>query len=180
VIAIAFRSIDFAGSEFPCTRREPPCFDSLTTAMTAVRHDSHVTLHYRLVALLDGAEREVANTFAARPATLQMGCGQFSPALEAKLIGLGAGRVESFDLRGDEAYGARRPELVQTLSRSAFDDQCEATDNAPGDVVEFNAPQGGRLAGVLKHRDEHRVVIDFNHPLAGVPLRWSVQVIGVL
>ena len=149
--------------------------------MSVVRHDSHVTLHYRLVALIDGVERDVANTFAARPATLQLGCGQFSPALESKLIGLTAGSAQTFELPADEAYGARQAELVQTLSRSTFDSQCEtSTEYLAGDVIELYAPQAGRLAGVLKRRDERQVVIDFNHPLAGVPLRWSVQVIGVL
>lgn len=47
-------------------------------------------------------------------------------------------------------------------------------------LVAFNAPAAGRLVGVLKRLDEAQVVIDFNHPLAGAPLRWSVQVIGVL
>jgi FKBP-type peptidyl-prolyl cis-trans isomerase SlpA len=47
-------------------------------------------------------------------------------------------------------------------------------------VVEFNRPDGGRVAGVLKARDAQRVVIDFNHPLAGLPMRFSVRVIGVL
>lgn len=149
--------------------------------MPVICHDSHVTLHYRLVALFEGAEREIANTFSARPATVQIGCGQFSPALESKLIGLSAGCARTFELPAGEAYGARHPEMVQTLSRSTFDNQCEAdSDTAPGDVIEFNAPAGGRLAGVLKRRDERQVVIDFNHPLAGVPLRWSVHVIGVL
>jgi FKBP-type peptidyl-prolyl cis-trans isomerase SlpA len=70
---------------------------------------------------------------------------------------------------------------VQTLSRATFDANAGPdVDYAPGDVVEFNRPDGGRLAGVLKERDARRVVIDFNHPLAGMPLRFSVRVIGVL
>jgi FKBP-type peptidyl-prolyl cis-trans isomerase 2 len=32
----------------------------------------------------------------------------------------------------------------------------------------------------LKERDDHRVIVDFNHPLAGLPVRFSVRVIGVL
>lgn len=148
--------------------------------MSVVGHDSHVTLHYRLVALLDPAERDVANTFEARPVTLQMGCGQFSPAMELKLMGLVVGSQQEFELPAAEAYGLRHPELVQSLSRAMFDQQCEAGSYAPGDVVQLNAPEGGRFAGVLKHCDDARVVVDFNHPLAGVPLRWSVQVIGVL
>jgi len=70
---------------------------------------------------------------------------------------------------------------VQTIARAAFDKNADpSVEYAPGDVVEFNLPQRGRLAGVLKSRDERSVVVDFNHPLAGQQLRFSVHVIGVL
>jgi FKBP-type peptidyl-prolyl cis-trans isomerase SlpA len=46
--------------------------------------------------------------------------------------------------------------------------------------VEFNAPDGLRFSGVLKRHGDDRVVVDFNHPLAGLPVRFSVRVIGVL
>jgi len=36
------------------------------------------------------------------------------------------------------------------------------------------------VAGVLKERDEQRVVVDFNHPLAGQPVRFEVKIIGIL
>lgn len=144
---------------------------------------SHVTLHYRLVVTADGVEREVVSTFDAKPATVQVGAGQFAPSLEACLLGLAEGEQATFDLRED-AFGARNPELVQVLSRAAFDASAALDghegDFAPGDVVEFCAPDGGRFAGVLREHDERRVVVDFNHPLAGRALRFSVHVIGVL
>jgi FKBP-type peptidyl-prolyl cis-trans isomerase SlpA len=80
-----------------------------------------------------------------------------------------------------EAFGERSPELVQALSRAAFDGNAEpGATFAPGDVVEFSRPGGGRLAGVLKECNAQRVLVDFNHPLAGTSLRFSVRVIGVL
>lgn len=148
--------------------------------MSVVGPDSHITLNYQLLAFIEGAQHEVANTFAARPVTVQMGSGQFAPAMETRLLGLAAGSEHTFDLAAAEAYGLRQPELVQTLSRATFDRECAAGDYQPGEVIELQLPQGGRLAGVLKQIDDARVVVDFNHPLAGVPLRWSVQVIGVL
>jgi FKBP-type peptidyl-prolyl cis-trans isomerase SlpA len=142
---------------------------------------SHVTLHYRLAALVDGAEREVVSTLGGRPATLQLGGGHLAAGLEARLQGLAAGDEAFFELGAEEVFGARSAALVQTLSRATFDANAGPdVDYAPGDVVEFNRPDGGRLAGVLKERDARRVVIDFNHPLAGMPLRFSVRVIGVL
>lgn len=149
--------------------------------MPVVSSGAHVTLHYRLVVLGEDGEREVVSTLEARPATLQVGAGHLAPALEERLIGLEEGARASFDLPAGQAFGPRNPALIQALTRAEFDRHAGADDDfAVGDVLEFNAPGGGRVAGVLRQRDGERVVIDFNHPLAGMPVRFSVQVIGVL
>jgi FKBP-type peptidyl-prolyl cis-trans isomerase SlpA len=149
--------------------------------MTRIAPDSHVTLHYRLAAVVEGGEREVVSTLGGRPATVQLGGGHLASGLEARLLGLAEGDEATFDVAPDDAFGTRNPELIQSFSRAAFDANAAADEHfAPGDVVEFNGPDGGRVAGVLKERDERRVLVDFNHPLAGVPLRFSVRVIGVL
>jgi FKBP-type peptidyl-prolyl cis-trans isomerase SlpA len=150
-------------------------------ALSRVTAGSHVTLHYRIAVELDGNEHEVVSTFDARPATVQLGAGQFSEALEQRLIGLEEGQEASFDLAAGDAFGHRNAELVQTLTRATFDANADpGVEYVPGDVVEFNAPEGLRFSGVLKQHGGDRVVVDFNHPLAGLPVRFSVRVIGVL
>ncbi len=140
-----------------------------------------MTLHYRLAALIDGEEREIISTLKMRPATLQIGSGQLAAPLEARLLGLAEGARAAFDLGPAEGFGERSPDLVQAMSRATFDANADAaTDRVAGDVVEISAPDGRRVAGVLKRRDALQVLVDFNHPLAGLPLRFSVQVIGVL
>lgn len=149
--------------------------------MARIAPDSHVTLHYRLAALVGGAEREVMNTEGGHPATLQLGGGHLAAGLEHRLLGLAEGDEASFELAPADAFGERSPQLVQALSRATFDANTEpGTEYAPGDVVEFRRDGGGRLVGVLKERDGRRVIVDFNHPLAGMPLRFAVRVIGVL
>ena len=50
-----------------------------------------------------------------------------------------------------------------------------------GDVVEFPTPGGeGRYAGVVREVGGGWLLFDFNHPLAGQPVRFEVQLIGVL
>jgi FKBP-type peptidyl-prolyl cis-trans isomerase SlpA len=149
--------------------------------MKQVGPASHVTLHYRLAVVTPDEEREIISTFGSRPATVQIGAGHLALPLEGKLVGLTEGEEISFDLAPSEGFGERNAELVQTLTRTVFDDNADpAVDYAPGDVVELNLPRRGRLAGILKSRDARAVVVDFNHPLAGQPLRFSVRVIGVL
>ncbi len=149
--------------------------------MNQVGPASHVTLHYRLAVVAGENEREIISTFGHRPATVQIGAGHLAHPLEARLLGLAEGQQANFDLVAAEAFGERNGALVQALTRAAFDEHTDPkTEYAPGDVVEFNLPDRGRIAGVLQSRDERSVVVDFNHPLAGQAVRFSVHVIGVI
>lgn len=143
-----------------------------------VAEGSYLTLHYR-IASLDGTN--IISTFEERPATLQLGSGQLAPSLEGCLIGLAEGAHEIFELPEGEAFGTRNPDLVQRVSRELLAEQSgEEEGFAVGDLVEFNAPGGGRFAGVLREINPEYALFDFNHPLAGQAVKFEVQIIGVL
>lgn len=147
--------------------------------MTRVQPDSFLTLHYRL-STPDG---EVVSTFAGPPATLSLGAGHLAPALESRLLGLEEGAQAVFELPAGEVFGQREPQMLQWVARKLLDTLGEPGDDyAVGEVVEFPAPQGeGKVAGVVREiREDGAVLFDFNHPLAGQPLRFEVQLIGVL
>jgi FKBP-type peptidyl-prolyl cis-trans isomerase SlpA len=149
--------------------------------MTPIGTDSHVTLHYRVAVVVEGTERELVNTFHGAPATLQLGVGQWAPTVEGLLIGMREGERRSFELQPNEAYGERNDHLVRTMTRSAFEAEAvSGMDAGIGEAVEFETPGGEHLSGLLMQRDGDRVVVDFNHPLAGCRMRVSVHVIGVL
>lgn len=160
------------------------------TAVTAnssarVGPDSYLTLHYR-VSLLEGegAGTDVVNTFDDKPATLQLGAGQLVEALEQKLMGMTDGDYAVFELAPGKAFGPRNPELVQKVGRAVLDADSEegnfAASYQPGDMVQFSAPNGGSYTGVIKQLTDEYVLFDFNHPLAGQPVRFEVRIIGVL
>lgn len=140
---------------------------------------SHLTLHYRLTLADTGAD--VINTFEGKPATLQLGIGQMAEPLERRLLGLAEGAHQVFELAADEAYGPRNPQLIQRVSRALLRRGSEpGVTYVPGDLVEFNAPAGGRFAGVVKAVDDEGAVVDFNHPLAGQAVRFEVRILGIL
>jgi FKBP-type peptidyl-prolyl cis-trans isomerase SlpA len=146
--------------------------------LNTARIGSLLTLHYRLTGP-DG--RDIVNTFGMNPATLSLGAGELAPAIEARLLGLSEGARGSFELHANEAFGARDPQRVQRVARALLDEHDDAADVAVGDVVQFPAPDGGqRYAGVVRAVGADWLDIDFNHPLAGMPLRFDVQLIGVL
>jgi FKBP-type peptidyl-prolyl cis-trans isomerase SlpA len=148
------------------------------TPPTAVRADSYLTLHYRVS--LEPDTVDVVSTFGGKPATLQLGAGQLSPALEEQLFGLEVGAHEVFELPAGVAFGPRNPELVQRLPKALLEAESERSDYSPGDVVEFNAPGGGRYAGVFHSLENDYAIFDFNHPLAGQPVRFEVEILGII
>ncbi len=143
-----------------------------------VTEGAFLTLHYRLSSQ-DG--RDIVTTFNDNPATLQLGSGQLVPALESRLLGLSEGTHQIFELAPGEAFGPRNPELLQRVSLATLRDNSDADeDYAVGDVVDFNAPGGGRFAGVLLELRNDDALFDFNHPLAGQPVKFEVRIIGIL
>jgi FKBP-type peptidyl-prolyl cis-trans isomerase SlpA len=149
--------------------------NALAPVVTAA---AYLTLHYRL-ASIDGAD--IVSTFQDNPATLQLGMGQLAPFLEACLIGLPEGVHKVFDLAPEQAFGPRNPDLIQRISRATLKENSQLGEEySIGDLVEFAAPGGGRFAGVLREIDADSALFDFNHPLAGQPVKFEVKIIGIL
>ncbi len=146
-----------------------------------VQDGSFLTLHYRMAGP-DGAD--IINTFGGKPATLSIGSGQLSPAIEQRLTGLPEGTHTKFELAAGEAFGERNPELLQWVARRLLNELGDPDEQYKvGDVVQFPTPDGaGQYAGAVQQVKEggDAVQFDFNHPLAGQPVVFEVQLIGVL
>ncbi|MGZ5156392.1 MAG: FKBP-type peptidyl-prolyl cis-trans isomerase [Caldimonas sp.] len=147
--------------------------------MNRVEPGSFLTLHYRLSGP-DGAA--FIDTFGIQPATLSLGTGELAPAMEKRLLGLEEGSRASFELEPGEAFGERNPELLQRVNRSLLAEHGDAdTEYRVGDVVRFPTPDGqASFAGVVREVEGDAFVFDFNHPLAGRPVTFEVQLIGIL
>ena len=148
--------------------------------MATVQSGSFLTLHYRLA----GPAGDVINTFNDKPATLTLGNGELSPALEQRLLGMEEGDRASFDLAAGEAFGPRNAEMQQWVARQMLSELGDPDEQYNiGDVATFPTPDGqGSYAGsVIEVRAEDGAVrFDFNHPLAGQPVTFEVEVIGAL
>ena len=149
--------------------------------LPVIEAGSFLTLHYRMAGP-DGVN--IINTFDGKPATLSLGTGELSPALEQKLIGLPEGTRATFSLPAGEAFGERNPDLLQRVARKLLNELGNPAEQySVGDVVQFPTPDGmGQYAGAVQQvgGPSDAVQFDFNHPLAGQPVVFEVQVIGVL
>ncbi len=147
--------------------------------MSIVEPASFLTLHYRLA----GPQGDIINTFNEKPATMSLGSGTLSPALEQRLLGLAEGTRVVMDIPAGEAFGDRIADMQQWVARKLLNELGDPTEKyAAGDVVQFPTPDGlGSYAGtVLQVNEEGAVLFDFNHPLAGQPVTFEVELIGVL
>jgi FKBP-type peptidyl-prolyl cis-trans isomerase SlpA len=147
--------------------------------MSIVQAGSFLTLHYRLA----GPQGDIINTFNEKPATLSLGSGTLSPAVEQRLLGLAEGTRVTMEIPAGEAFGERIADMQQWVARKLLNELGDPTEKyAAGDVVQFPTPDGlGSYAGtVLQVNEEGAVLFDFNHPLAGQPVTFEVELIGVL
>jgi FKBP-type peptidyl-prolyl cis-trans isomerase SlpA len=151
---------------------------SPTTSAAVVVPGSFLTLHYRLA----GPAGDIINTFGDKPATLSLGTGELSPAVEQRLMGLAEGTHATFELPAGEAFGERNADMQQWVARKLLAQMGDPDEQyAVGDVVQFPTPDGsGSYAGAVIEANETAVRFDFNHPLAGQPVSFEVQLIGVL
>ena len=152
---------------------------SIDASLPTVQPGSFLTLHYRLA----GPAGDVINTFADKPATLSLGTGELSPAMEQRLLGLAEGTRTTFELPAGEAFGERNPDMQQWVARKLMNELGDPDEKYNvGDVVQFPTPDGlGQYAGaVVQVREDGAVLFDFNHPLAGQPVTFEVQLIGIL
>jgi FKBP-type peptidyl-prolyl cis-trans isomerase SlpA len=148
---------------------------------TLVEPGSFLTLHYRMAGP-DG--KDIISTFGGKPATLSLGAGELSPAIEQRLLGMEEGARTTFELPAGVAFGDRNPELIQWVARKLLNELGDPDEKYQvGDVVQFPTPDGqGQYAGAVQQVGAagDAVQFDFNHPLAGQPVTFEAHVIGVL
>jgi FKBP-type peptidyl-prolyl cis-trans isomerase SlyD len=100
------------------------------------------------------------------------GNGNLLPALEAELDGKASGDSVTAILSPEDGYGVRNEELRQEIALDEFGD---APDLEVG--MQFRVAQGENqpIFTVIEINND-KVLVDGNHPLAGVELHFDVTV----
>jgi FKBP-type peptidyl-prolyl cis-trans isomerase 2 len=106
------------------------------------------------------------------PLAVQVGTGNIIQGLDRNLIGMEEGESKEITIPPEEAYGSKDPELVAVLPRDLFQKHNIQPDI--GMVIQTNEGQGHITA-----ISQDAVELDYNHPLAGETLVFSVKVESV-
>ncbi len=101
------------------------------------------------------------------------GKGQIIPGLERQLYGLEKGESADIKVPASEAYGEYNPEAVDTLPKEQF----AGLDLKEGMQLYGQSEDGQTVQVTVKSFDENGVTIDYNHPLAGKDLMFSVTIL---
>ena len=132
-----------------------------------------VSMHYKLS---DADGNVLDSSEGAEPLAYLHGAGNIIPGLEKALVGKVEGDALQVKVAPEDGYGEINPELMQTVDKAAF----EGVDTVePGMQFESQAPDGSVQHIVVKEVEGDEVVIDANHPLAGVELHFDVEIVEV-
>lgn len=133
-----------------------------------------VALHYRLQEKDTNGEM-VEETFGAEPLVFLYGAGQMIPAFEENLSGKEVGDSFAFGIPADEAYGAVDQDAIISLPINIFevDGQTDTEILQIGNSVPMSDDEGNQMTGTILEIKEKEVVMDFNHPMAGIDLYFT-------
>lgn len=107
----------------------------------------------------------------AEPFTLCLGEGMFMPSVEEFLVGKPEEPATyDIDLTPEKAFGKRNPSLIQRIPLNVFRQQ--NVNPMPGTIFDFD----GRIGKILTSSGG-RVIVDFNNPIAGKDVTYTVKVL---
>jgi FKBP-type peptidyl-prolyl cis-trans isomerase SlyD len=108
--------------------------------------------------------------------SLCLGMGLLPPSLEEAMVGMGINEQKTVRLTPEQSFGEVDESLITEVPRKDFD---PVAAPKPGDVYETMDEQGHPVYFMVKELKDDTVVIDFNHPLAGKEVIFTITVKAV-
>lgn len=138
----------------------------------AIENDQVVAMMYELK--VDG--EIVDSNLDKEPLEFTFGSGQIIPGLEARISTLNEGDTENINVPANEAYGEYNPEAKQTVAKENFGD----LELSVGMPLQGQGEDGKPIQVMVSEILENDVVVDFNHPLAGRDLDFTVTIQSII
>ena len=144
----------------------------MTQSQLNVANDHVVSFHYRLT----NDSGELLDESGDSPLEYLHGHGNIVPGLERALTGKSAGFTQQVVVAPEDGYGVWDERGIRNVPRGAFPPDAELE---PGMEFVAQSSDGSHAMLRIKEVGDEAVVIDLNHPLAGVTLHFDVEVVGV-
>ncbi|MDB2356297.1 MULTISPECIES: peptidylprolyl isomerase [unclassified Pseudoalteromonas] len=130
-----------------------------------------VKMHYSVT---DNDNNSIDNSFDGEPLVFIIGTGYLIPGLEDALQGKQAGDTLSVTVEPENGYGERHDELMQAVPKSMF----EGMEIEVGMQFRATTDDGDQSVMIIDIQEDE-VIVDGNNPLAGVTLKFDVEVLEV-
>ncbi len=137
----------------------------------AIEANQIVSIQYEV---RDGQEI-VDSNIGGTPLVFMFGKGQIIPGLENGIVNMATGENAEVLVKSADAYGDYNEEAQQEVPKEQF----AGIDLNVGMTLYGQGEDGGTVQVIVKELKEEHVIIDFNHPLAGKDLMFSVTLNAV-
>ncbi|HLC04920.1 MAG TPA: peptidylprolyl isomerase [Anaerolineales bacterium] len=138
----------------------------------AVQDDLVISLEYTLRVAGEVLDTSVGD----EPIQFIQGHGHIIPGLEKALYGMRTGDNKEVVLQAKDGYGEYDPQAQATVDRSEVSEDGELSVD---EEIEIEDDDGNvSLARIVKIEGDE-VMLDFNHPLAGKELAFTVTVVDL-
>ncbi|MCD4667475.1 MAG: peptidylprolyl isomerase [Sulfurimonas sp.] len=137
----------------------------------AIEANQIVSIEYEVK---DG-DTVVDSNVGGAPLVFMFGKGQIISGLENGIVDMAIGEKGNVLVEPEDAYGELNSEAQQEVPK----DQFAGIDLEIGMTLYGQGEDGGTVQVIVKDIGEENVIIDFNHPLAGKTLMFSVTVNNV-
>jgi len=141
--------------------------------MTVANEKCVVGIEYEVKEV--GSDNVADSNKGQKPLEFIVGKDQIIPGLENALVGMEEGESGDIMVKAEDAYGKRNDEAVQTLPVEQF----AGIDLVEGMTLYGQDDNGQQTQVMVRSFDDKEVNIDFNHPMAGKDLMFSVKVLSV-
>jgi peptidylprolyl isomerase len=138
-----------------------------------VENGSNVKVHYKGT-LKDGSVFDESKV-RGKPLSFTIGSGNMLKKFNDTVADMSIGEVKNITCEPEEAYGYYDSSALHAVQKERFGPDFEFKK---GNVVRGDGPLGPFVAKIHEIEEE-RVVLDFNHPLAGEQLNFEIQLIEV-
>ena len=131
-----------------------------------------VSMEYTLK--VDG---EITDSSEGRaPLEFVHGAGNIIPGLEREMVGMTVGESKDVVVAAADGYGEEDEKAFMDVPREQFPEEIPVK---VGTELQVQNQAGQPMYARIETVGEKSVRLDFNHPLAGKELHFSVKVVGV-
>ena len=119
----------------------------------------------------------VLKTEEEKPIEITVGEGTIPKSIENALIDMKAGETKTLTLEPVEAFGPRIENLVVDLPKDGFKPDANLEI---GSKVSMSSSEGKNYTGTITDIKNENITVDFNHPLAGKNLVFTVTLVSIM